>query len=100
MEVIVPPLLVSLRVGERGHQPALKWVATVAWGQLKADKVNWIYSFHLLILYTTYMDHTLLLQIVHQGKGEADQDVSHCTHRVINMSTLHTETIRGLLERS
>ncbi len=42
MEVIVPPLLVSLRVGERGHQPALKWVAMVAWGQLKADKVNCI----------------------------------------------------------
>ena len=69
MEVIVPPLLVSLRVGERGHQPAFQWVATVTWGKLKADKVNWIYSFHSLFC----MYHILLLQIkVRRGKAEAD----------------------------
>lgn len=80
MMVIEPPLLVSLRVG---HQPTLKWVVMVVWGQLKAAKVNWIYSFHLFILYTTYMDHTLLLPIsaeVCWGKCEADLDI-FCTLR-------------------
>jgi len=40
-------------------QLAFKWVAMVTWGQLKADKVNWIYSFHSL--FSTYLhgSHTI-----------------------------------------
>ncbi len=37
---------------------------------------------------------------VRRGKGEADQVISDFTHVFIDVSTLHTETIRSLLENS